>query len=418
LSLVDGTVLSAHIRYLCKKSESMKRFLFSLALASMVFVSCNDDSENENPPGGGDPGQPNSGNITATINGESFSSANNVARELSYGDFMIRTEADGKSLKFILGEFIGNATYELLNSTFGSHAEYFTTVNGESIGFRSITGQLVISDYDEATQTFNASFDITFGRIGNETITMTGEGTYSQLEIIELEQPASGEITVFYNEREYSDFEASGTRVFNGNLSLQLISESLDTINSSNFSDDSPSSIFFTRLFPSVQNSEIIESTFDAENQTYTGLYKNTDSNIDFEMWLVDVPVEILQLDTISDGVRFYNDEGVVFFESDTLTSIFFISVGVASYLYQFSSTSVSNSMFTIDLSLSGLDESETALSPEPFQGSLNIPDLAIFANGFIRLEERTDPTRVNVKMTFPNDPFYYFIANNIVYEP
>lgn len=177
----------------------MKRSIFGLLIISILLSSCNDDDENNNPPGGGDPMQPTSGSISATINGEIFNSSNNVARELSYGYFMIRSEADGKSLKFLVNEFLGNATYTFTNQLDQNSMEYFTVINGESVGFESISGELVVTEYDEATKTFDADFNIVFARIGNPSVTITGEGNYSQLVILEMEEPNSGEVTIFQN---------------------------------------------------------------------------------------------------------------------------------------------------------------------------------------------------------------------------
>lgn len=275
----------------------MKRLLFLFAFSTLLLVSCNDDDENENPPGGGDPGQPTSGSITATINGESFSSANNVARELSYGDFMIRSEADGKSLKFILDEFIGNATYTFSNLTTGSNrVEYYTEVNGELIGFESLSGELTISDYDQSAQSFNTDFDIIFGRIGNGSITMTGKGNYTALDIIEILEPSSGETTVFYNEKEYFQFEDSVSVYDNDFVSLNFNSDNESItfeMTSTDSNDPTKFNLFIHGNDISLSGGEILQYNYDHANDLVSGRIKNSSPDIDFEVWFEDIAVEM-----------------------------------------------------------------------------------------------------------------------------
>ncbi|MGB6038190.1 MAG: hypothetical protein WBG42_18080 [Cryomorphaceae bacterium] len=299
----------------------MKRSIFGLLIISILLTSCNDDDENNNPPGGGDPMQPTSGSISATINGEIFNSSNNVARELSYGYFMIRSEADGKSLKFLINDFLGNATYTLTNQTDQNFVEYFVEIDGESIGFESISGELVVTDYDLASKTFNANFNVIFARIGNELITMTAEGTYTGVSIIEMQEPNPGETTIFYLENEYLNFEDSAVRYQDGAVTLNVENTSASSL-SMNGSFSNESFNFITIQIGSFDyefsGNEIIEYRVDTVASVISGHFIDLNSSADVEIWFNDLPYA--QSDLFFSRVQLFLGNEIVEFDNGELT--------------------------------------------------------------------------------------------------
>ncbi len=277
----------------------MKQTFLGLLLVLFSLTSCKDDDK---PSTIDDTNQLVAGTASATINGNDFSTNDNVSRYLSYGDFIIKSKDDGNFLNFQLNEFLGNAEYALVVGS-GNSANYYTTVNNEFIGFESLTGQLTISDYNQSTKTFNAAFNITFGRIGNNSITIVGEGTYNQLEIIEISEPESGEMTAFHANNEYLNFQDSAV-VFSNDL-MVLEFQSLDndqlTFKLSTISSNTEEvTATVNGIAITFTGSEILSFNYNAESLVVSGHFKNTNSETDLEVWFENIAVDTLSISSTS----------------------------------------------------------------------------------------------------------------------
>jgi hypothetical protein len=327
----------------------MKHKLLGVLFILFVLTSCKDD-DNDSPSGNENP-NPTSGTVSATINGDDFSGEDNVSRYLSYGDFIIKSSSDQEYLTFQLDNFIGNANYSL-SSGLGNSAEYYTVVNNETVGFESISGELVVTDYNETTKTFNASFNITFARIGDPSITVAGEGNYSALSILEITEPSSGEVTAFYLESEYYDFEDSVLVYENGAIILNF-ADTEDgspsfTFTSSNAANPDVFSSILLGENTTLSGNEIISYTYDEENNLVSGRFKNTGTDTDLEIWFTDIPVdsaetpisseptlnlngEIIEFDIVNLSVEELSPDAVIYqmtaFKNDEQTYFAFIMI-------------------------------------------------------------------------------------------
>ncbi|MEM9050710.1 MAG: hypothetical protein AAGC47_01555 [Bacteroidota bacterium] len=314
----------------------MKKLLFLFAITGLIFTGCNDDDDDSSQnPGGNNP--PVSDSFSASINGESLSGSDNFVRELSYGDFMIRTEADGNQLKFILSDFSGNSNYTLGDQNTQNFALYSTDASGEVIDFESTGGQISIENFDPATGSFDATFNITFQRIGNSSVTITGEGTYSGLVISEIQEPEVGGITVFYNEEEYFSFEDSIVRFSNGVVTLNL-TETENGFEISGFLPSIISQEVELKVEASdlnFQGGEIISYNVDTSNAVLSGRFKNADTNSDFELWINKVPFETDDM-AFSISAEFNYGDTLILLEAPIFRQLQILFNGSVSYLYIF----------------------------------------------------------------------------------
>lgn len=295
----------------------MKHKLLGVLFVLFVLTSCKDD-ESDSPSGNPTP-SPTSGTVSATINGNDFSGEENVSRYLSYGAFIIKSVDDGSILNFELQDFVGNATYSLTEGS-GNSVEYFTISSGEFVEFRSLSGEIVVSDFDEATKTYNATFNVNFGKIGNTAITISGEGSYNNIRVIEVTRPGAGEITAFFQSDEYFEFLDSA-KVFENQVFLATLESEESNLNFEvQLNLDSPNSATITTDENSylMESNEILLWAFDEDNLTATGHFKNLDSDEDLEIWFEDIPVDTVS-ESFTNIVYNYNEE-IIHFERGQLS--------------------------------------------------------------------------------------------------
>jgi len=198
----------------------MKKLLFLFAVVGLIFTGCNDDDDNDQDPGNSS--QPvTSGSLSATINGESLAGSDNVARKLSNGAFMIRSDINGLMLKVVLNDFIGNATYSL-DQVNDNSIIYSSVSNGDTLFFENLTGDFEVTNFNEATQEFDATFTGVLGQSSNLSTTIPAEANYSNLKVLEMPEPPLGGAVGFIDELEYYDFSGSGKLYKDGIIELTI----------------------------------------------------------------------------------------------------------------------------------------------------------------------------------------------------
>ena len=287
---------------------AVKTNLLTLLLLAILW-SCKDDdngSNRDNPTPA-----PNQSSFTATFNNAMLSSESNLARELSNGRFMIRTKLENSVLKFRFGQFDGNSVYTF-DGAVGNEVEYVVITGQDTTVFQNLDGDITITDYEESGLTFNASFDITLVRVDNPGLTTTLEGIYSNLQIIQMEEPETGQVTAFNEEEEYFNFETSATLFQDG--PMEIVLQSLD--------DGGPRFELFTdtsqqasvTLAGEIGNNlfsgnSILEYSFDETNLTFSCRIKRLSFNdVDTDIWFNDIPVDTINFP--STGAVFVTNSG------------------------------------------------------------------------------------------------------------
>ncbi|MEM9050707.1 MAG: hypothetical protein AAGC47_01540 [Bacteroidota bacterium] len=310
----------------------MKKLLFLMFIPVLVLTGCNDDDK-ENGENSTEP-TPNQSSFTATFNNEMLSSEINVARELSNGRFMIRTELENSVLKFRFGQFDGNTVYAF-DGAVGNEVEYMVITGQDTTVFQNLDGDMIITDYEDSALTFNASFDITLGRVDNPDLTTTLEGTYSNLQVIQIEEPATGQVTAFYEEEEYFNFETSATLFQDGPMEIVLQSLDAGEPRFELFTDTSQQALVTlegelgNNLF---SGNSIFEYNFDHANLTFSCRIKRLSFNdIDTDIWLKNIPVDTINFP--STGAVFVTNSGVELVVGEiALTETINQSTGLAVY--------------------------------------------------------------------------------------
>jgi len=191
----------------------MKRFslyfLYSL-FTILILASCDkdkdkvtkSDSEDNNPP---------AGEFSATVGNETFNGKANYARYRTTGELaIVAKDENGTTLKFIIGNFIGNSTYPL-NLVAQNLAEYEYIINGNTVRFSTqevSAGSIEITGYNSGSEVLNGSFDVILTQqSGSALVEIHGE--FSDVPIVELKEPSPGEAAMYFTDEFYKPSEIS-----------------------------------------------------------------------------------------------------------------------------------------------------------------------------------------------------------------
>jgi hypothetical protein len=398
----------------------MKRSIFGLLVFSIFLTSCNDDDDDTDPQGG-DPMQPPSGTISATINGENFSGSNNVARYLSFGEFIIRSEDGMNSFSIQIEEFIGNGVYSI-SEELANTAQYFSFVNSQSLGFRSLTGELTISEYDESSKTFNVSFDINLVSIENSSVTMTAEGSYSNLKILELEEPESSQVVAFHSSMEYYNYSHESNRSIGNNMKIQLVSEMNDTIEINLFffgeglnqveatisiiSAGLPDTIF------TLNENEILAWENNKGDQLISCHLRAFISDLDFEIWIKEIPYTNA-LSNSGQVVYLVENADTTFFDEAILTKA--LNASTLELMYVLTATKEEEIIVWLYFGSTVPSEPVSALLFSGEVGSGTLPPTS--SKNEVEFEIDTTTNRAQFRLTTDSSPQMVFAGSNITFE-
>ncbi len=301
----------------------MKRStLFLSWIILLVIAGCDGEDDENGSPGNLDNSLPfnSSGTISATYEVGNFSSNNVTARYRSNSEkFMILAQnTDYSELDIILDSFDGNGIYQVGGEN-RRQAEFYNNENGNMVYYFDGEGTLSIQNYDSAEESFEVSFDLTFIRaIEGGTINLSGSS--SELQIVQMPEPESGEVYIFDKSGSFYNQHSTFAQVTHTDiLDIDFLVEiGLDSrIQVLMQEVENPESITVKNdLWRDIQDESIIYWEYDGENQLLSAHLKDFLFS-DFEIWFVDMPFSRVPQFNLSDGdVVFVHQNDTTYFEA------------------------------------------------------------------------------------------------------
>lgn len=302
----------------------MKQTFLGVLILLFSLTACKDDDDNGGPTGNPttDPVE-NTGSVSATINGSSFETQGVSARPLSSGGFYIRaTDQAGRQLNFELESFIGNGTYTIATALAGTSA-FTDVVNGSPIFFINGVGTFDITNYDAVSNSFDATFVLSYSSSVNSGIIIEATGEFSEVKILTLTEPQEGEVNFFYDRQEfYAEFEATARVTKSRFLWITVTNPGFPdrSIVTKLESAEEPTFIEYTdNGWKGFSNSEIVSWEYNPATSTVSGRVKSLDFG-DYEIWFVNIPVAQPEVIDVELGDFIYtNGTDTVIFDEATL---------------------------------------------------------------------------------------------------
>lgn len=175
---------------------------FSLLLLIIGTLSCSKDEEESPSTSAPQNYSIPTGPISAVVSEQNLE-WNAFAWQEDLSEITILTQDNGESeMKISLYSFVGSATYSITESN-SNNIQYKKYVNGNLIKFDSDEGgfgSVTITEFNETTKTISGTFNFSIEQTNSSSNTINvHSGTFTNIPIFELPQPAIGEALVYSN---------------------------------------------------------------------------------------------------------------------------------------------------------------------------------------------------------------------------
>jgi hypothetical protein len=311
----------------------MKRFnhyLLLSVLAVFSLASCDKDDDNNGGPSENDDNEPPAGDFMATIGSDEFNADANYARYRTTGELAIVAEdANGAEMKFIINDFIGNSIYPITTGS-QNFTVYEYTVNGSLITFSSQdagAGSVEITGYNSNDQFLNGNFDFAVSQTDGSAI-LEIQGSFSDVPIVELEEPAPGEVGLYLEDEFYAPDGISADINVLGILGINISGAdfpgtiTMEKRNSLGSGDEfvlyEVSVDGFGELFDGVLVDDL--PVFDYNEQEQTVSVRIESSQRDAEIWFREIPVSEFPIEVNEGQVEFIRSTDTIYFDDATYT--------------------------------------------------------------------------------------------------